>query len=197
MVHHWHCWRTVRADHRAQFDTNLLLSLLTLNGAHNAGILPAQRGGIKTAKMHSHKELFNCPEALWVLHLSLYPFNISCPGPSHAPAKCLSQGYWNMDESAQLPIYLDVSGSKQHTSLPHTFTSAHLTRPRASLLDTGGKIEEGENRQESPIRRSSEEANTHELKGGNSGCRRIIVVLKSVEMFWCIQSDEMGKKNQE
>lgn len=55
-------------------------------------------------KRHLHKELFNCPEALWVLPLSLYPFNISYLGPNHALAKCLCPGCWNMDESAHLAI---------------------------------------------------------------------------------------------
>lgn len=64
---------------------------------------------IQAVRMQQHKELFNCPEAPWVLHLSLYPFNISYPGPDQAQAKCLCPGCWNMDESAHLPIYLDVS----------------------------------------------------------------------------------------
>lgn len=116
MVHHWHCSRMVRADHRAQFDTNLVYCALTLAEVHNAEIPASHRGGcqvgIQAVKTPPHKELLNCPKALWVLHLSLYPFNISCPGPSHALAKCLCLGYWNMDESTHLPIYLDVSGKR-------------------------------------------------------------------------------------
>lgn len=65
--------------------------------------------GIQAVRLQQHKELFNCPETLWVLHLSLYPFNISYPGPDCALAKRLCQGCWNMDESARLPVYLDVS----------------------------------------------------------------------------------------
>lgn len=53
--------------------------------SHRAG----RQVGIQAAKMHPHKELFNGPEALWVVHLSLYPFNISYAGPSHALAKRL------------------------------------------------------------------------------------------------------------
>lgn len=88
--------------------------------------------------MHLHKELFNCPEALWELYLSLYPFNISYAGPGYGLAKCLYPGSWNMDESARLPIYLDVS--RKHFS-PHNLTSAHLFGPRACLLERGGGIE--------------------------------------------------------
>lgn len=91
---------------------------------------------IQAVKRHLHKELFNCPEALWELHLSLYPFNISYAGPSHALAKCLCPGCWNMDESAHLPIYLDVS--RKHLS-PHNLTSAHLSGPRVCLLEGGGR----------------------------------------------------------
>ncbi len=147
MVHHLRCSRMVRADHRAQFDANLLYCVLTLAGAHNAWVaeVPAfHRGGcqmgIQAVKMHLHKELFNCPEALWVLHLSLYPFNISYPGLNPALAKCLCLGFWNMNENAHLPIYLDVSWRQLQTIhlSPRSLPSAHLTGPRACLLQSGG-----------------------------------------------------------
>lgn len=77
-----------------------------------AEIPASHRGGCQagiTGGEDLNKELFNCPEALWVLHLSLYPFNISYPGPDQVLGKRLCPGCWNMDESARLPIYLDVS----------------------------------------------------------------------------------------
>lgn len=152
MVHHWWCTRMVRADHSALFDANLVYSELTLAEAQCrlAEIPASHRGGcqvgIQAVKAHLHKELFNCPEALWVLHLSLYPFNISYPGPSHALAKCLCLGCWNMDESG-VHVYpftwMSVgNSSKQYTSPPATSPLLTPAGPRAGLLQRGvGRIE--------------------------------------------------------
>lgn len=68
--------------------------------------------GILAGKTELHKELLNCPQALWVPHLPLYPFNISYPSLNRVLAKCLRLSCWNMNDSVHLPIYQDASGKQ-------------------------------------------------------------------------------------
>lgn len=69
-----------RADLSAQLDHNLLhlcddlgwsaqCRHAEIQVSHQVG----RQVGIQAVKMHPHKELFNCPEALWVVQ----PFTLS------------------------------------------------------------------------------------------------------------------------
>lgn len=147
MLHHWRCFRLVRADHRAQFDANLVYSALTLAEIHNAGWLKVEaRWEYRRRRRIDTKSCLTVqgPSGYSTFHFILLIFHVLAQAALRPNASAQVTRIWIRVHIYPFTWMSVGSSSKQYTSPP--VTSPLLTSLRQELAcyreEAGSKAKE-------------------------------------------------------
>lgn len=125
----------LRADHRAQFDSDLVLCMLTLAEEQNAGFLKFPPLGEVDARwgysQRRHIHTKSCltaqrPSGYSTFHFIPLIFHVLAPSMLWPNASASVTGIWMRVHAYPFTWMSLGSGSKQYTSPPCNFTPAHL-----------------------------------------------------------------------
>ncbi len=172
MVHHRRCSRMVRADHRAQFDANLVYCALTLAEVHNAGLLKSRlltevdaRWGYRQRRRIYTKSCLTVqrPSGYSTFHFILLIFHILASTVLWPNASAQVAGIWMRVHIYPFTWMSVESSSKQCTSPPATSPLLTSLGPELACYREEEESKTEENRQKSPTNRSPGITNTQHM----------------------------------